>query len=86
MQVFVGLPDHARRVFAAPDQPVVVVPEHEHGRLVLVDQVHPRVDVGQYILSPFLVRGARPEPPEIPGIAQMDAVFRAEIRDEIPYE
>jgi hypothetical protein len=86
MQVSVGLPDHARRVFAAPDQPVVVVAEHEHGRLVLVDQVHSRVDVGQYILGAFLVGRTGPEPPEIPRIAQMDTVFRAEIRDEIPYE
>lgn len=60
MQVATELADHARPVFLRPHHTVIVVAEQQMCRLVFVDEVHPRINVGRYILETLLIVTALP--------------------------
>ena len=77
---------HSGSVLGRTDKPVVVVAEEEVGRLVLVDQVEPRVDVSRDVLGTLFVGRALTQPAEVEYVAEMQSPCRLELGYEVPDE
>jgi len=86
VQVAAELTDHAGPVFLGADKAMVMVAEQQVSRLVFVDQVHARFNVGGHILVSFLIGAARAKESQVEHIAEMDAGIGPEVVDELSDE
>jgi len=86
VEIPVGLPDHAGRILAPANEPVVVVAHEKRRRLVFVDQVHARVNVGQHIVGPLFIARTLPEPSKVPSVAEVYPDRGAKVGDEVEDE